>query len=108
MKTLPVGTTIQELKTTKIEAPTSTFPAFCFKLVLGERLTCSSKVNSLSGVQGEVGLCFMKSLKLLDLCKVSCKTQKGHEEKAQTAEAQTQNKAPDKRLLVHNGCCSVI
>lgn len=39
-------------------------------------LTLSSKANSLSAETGDVGLFFMKSLKLLDLCKVSCKHKK--------------------------------
>lgn len=47
--------------------------AFVFLRSRGsERLTFSSSVNSFSDTTGEVGLGFMKSLKLLDLCKVSC------------------------------------
>lgn len=35
------------------------------------QLTFSSKLNSFSDTTGEVGLCFIKSLKLLDLCRES-------------------------------------
>ncbi len=46
---------------------------FVYFLRRAVQLTLSSKVNSFSDTTGEVGLCFMKSLKLLDLCRVSCK-----------------------------------
>lgn len=43
-----------------------------FKRVFGSSLTFSSSDNSFSNT-GEDGLFFMKSLKLLDLCRLSCK-----------------------------------
>lgn len=76
---ISVGTIFSELKRQRLhQTSTSTF-AVCWVLfvfgfyVLEDQLTFSSKLNSLSDTTGEVGLGFMKSLKLLDLCKVSCK-----------------------------------
>lgn len=45
------------------------------------RLTFSSNANSLSEAVGELGLCFMKSLKLLDRCRLSCRHTERHVQK---------------------------
>lgn len=49
----------------------SLLPLFTASSAVMASGTLSSRLNSFSDTTGEVGLCFMKSLKLLDLCRVS-------------------------------------
>lgn len=68
-------TYLQEQSSSNIKKDsTSTSPVLC--TFERKRLTFSSKLNSLSDATGDVGLCFMKSLKLLDLCRVICGSNK--------------------------------